>query len=64
MFEWGYLSADGVGTGQSEPFATQPDAELWFAMNWEPLGAAGTPDVMLRNAEEGSEVCKMSLAPE
>ncbi len=64
MFEWGYLREDGAETGQSEPFETQADAELWFAMNWEPLGAAGTTDVILRNKDDASEVYKMSLAPE
>jgi len=64
MFEWGYLNTDGAETGQSDPFETQAAAELWFAMNWEPLGAAGTTDVVLRNKTDGAEVYKMSLAPE
>ncbi len=64
MYEWGYLNADGTETGVSDSFDTQADAELWFAMNWEPLSAAGTTDVVLRNTGDASEVYKMSLAPE
>ncbi len=64
MFEWAYLDAEGAETGTSEPFDTQEAAELWFAMNWEPLAAAGTSDVILRNAEDAGEVYKMSLAAE
>ncbi|MEA2557936.1 MAG: hypothetical protein QOG88_1474 [Actinomycetota bacterium] len=64
MFEWGFLDADGSETGQSESFDSQADAELWFAMNWEPLAAGGTTDVVLRDKSDGAEVYKMSLAAE
>lgn len=64
MLEWAYLNAEGAETGTSEPFDTQDAAELWFAMNWEPLAADGTADVILRNTRDGDEVYKMSLAAE
>jgi hypothetical protein len=64
MVEWVYIGADGEETGASEAFPTQADAEAWFGTNWEPLAAAGTTHVVLRDTGNGAEIYRMGLAPE
>ena len=64
MVEWVFIDAKGEETGTSEVFVTQEEAESWFGTNWEPLAAAGTTHVALRDTGNGSEIYRMGLAPE
>jgi len=64
MVEWVYLDAQGEESGTSEVFVTQEDAEAWFGTNWEPLAAAGTTHVALRDTGNGVEIYRMGLGAE
>jgi hypothetical protein len=58
------FDASGNETGATDDFATQTEAEEWFGINWQAMADAGTSDVALRDTENGSEVYRMSLAPD
>ena len=64
MFDWQYIDDQGNETGASEQFETQEAAEQWCGMEWESLSTMGIAEMALRDLEAGTEVYKMSLAPE
>ena len=64
MFTWVLFDATGSETGTTETFATQADAEAWLGAHWQAMAEDGTAEVALRDTDDGSDVYRMSLAPE
>jgi hypothetical protein len=64
MVEWVFIRGDGAERGTSEAFATQAEAEAWFATAWESLSADGTTHAALREIDGGVEIYRMSLGAE